>query len=202
MPKIDVLLDQMVSRGATVLRLLAGDFPTYELPGGHRSPFGSTPMGGPQLDGLIREILPEDQEEHFKRGQELRFTYSYADEVFRIVTRRFQAGAQIVVGRSPREAPGGATPTQVSGPPAALEPLISRLLREGGSDLYLNSKESAIFRLDGQLLVDSEAGVLGSPSDRRTDQGLGSTGGPGSLPGPAMTPNSHALSQGVSSVYG
>lgn len=111
------------------------------------------------MDGLIREILPEDQEEHFKRGQELRFTYSYADEVFRIVTRRFQAGAQIVVGRSPREAPGGATPTQVSGAPAALEPLISRLLREGGSDLYLNSKESAIFRMDGQLLVDSEAGV-------------------------------------------
>lgn len=158
MPKIDAMLDQMVSRGAMVLRLLPGDFPLFELPGGHRSPFGTTPLGGPQMDGLIREILPEDQEEPFKRGQELRFTYPYANEVFKIVTRRFPAGTQVVVGRSAREAPG-AVLSHVSGAPAALEPLIARLLREGGSDLYLNSNEPAIFRLDGQLLVDDEAGV-------------------------------------------
>lgn len=158
MPKIDAMLDQMVSRGATVLRLLPGDFATYELPGGHRSPFGGTPLGGPQLDGLIREILPADQEEHFKRGQELRFTYPYADEVFKIVTRKFQAGTQIVVGRAVRESQG-AVVSAASGVPAALEPLVARLLREGGSDLYLNANEPAIFRMDGQLMVDGEAGA-------------------------------------------
>jgi len=162
MPKLDAMLDQMVHRGATVLRLVPGDFPTFELPGGHRSPFGGTPLGGPQLDGLIREVLPEDQEEGFKRGQELRFTYTYAGEAFKIVTRRFQAGTQIVIGRSARtgaEVPGEVLSASSGGAPAALEPIIVHLLREGGSDLYLNCNEVAIFRMDGQLTADPEFGI-------------------------------------------
>ena len=60
MAKIDKFLQQMVNKGAAVLRLDPGDVPVVEVAGGHRIALSTQEMLGTVLDGLAKEILPED----------------------------------------------------------------------------------------------------------------------------------------------
>lgn len=73
MAKIDKFLTTMVGRGAPLLRLDPGDVPVLELPGGHRTPLSGQELLGTVLDGLAKEILPEEHETAYLRGDKVQF---------------------------------------------------------------------------------------------------------------------------------
>lgn len=163
MAKIDTLIKHMVDRGATTLRMVPGDFPSFELPGGHRSTTGHAIIHGSVIDGMVKEILPVEFDEDFQRGKEIRFNYVFGNDLLKVLVRKSSGGAQVVIVRSLRvDSKEDAPPIAVRF--KALGPLLKRLVQEGGSDVYLNANEPAIIRLEGQLEVDREGGIW-SPKD-------------------------------------
>jgi twitching motility protein PilT len=165
MAKIDKYLESMISRGAPILRLDPGDIPALELPGGHRLPLSGAELMGTVLDGLTREILPEDLQTSYLRGERITFDYVFNREVFQVLACKTNLGTRIVVGRGTSSAGTTAVSASVIGASVAskapkLAALISKLLAAGGSDLYLNTGELPIMRLDGRLEVIEEAGAL------------------------------------------
>ena len=171
MAKIDKYLENMISRGAPILRLDPGDIPVLELPGGHRLPLSGAELMGTVLDGFTREVLPEALQLPYLRGEKISFDYTFEHESFHILACKTNLGTRLVVGH------GGSSPTgassavgasahaaTASAPVAVKSPkltsLISRLLSAGGSDLYLNTGELPIMRLDGRLEVIEDAGAL------------------------------------------
>jgi twitching motility protein PilT len=169
MAKIDKYLESMISRGAPILRLDPGDMPVLELPGGHRLPLAGTEIMGTVLDGLTREILPESLQTTYLRGEKVTFDYFFNKESFQVLVCKTNLGTRIVVGRgvsstgvpiSAASIPAVATATAAPVKSPKLGSLISRLLSAGGSDLYLNSGELPIMRLDGRLEVLEDAGLL------------------------------------------
>ena len=165
MAKIDKYLENMISRGAPILRLDPGDIPVLELPGGHRLPLSGAELMGTVLDGLTREILPEALQTSYLRGEKITFDHTFDQESFQILACKTNLGTRLVVGR------GGSSPSSGSpqssattaGAPAKsvkLSALISRLLSAGGSDLYLNTGELPIMRLDGRLEVLDNTGAI------------------------------------------
>lgn len=167
MAKIDKYLENMISRGAPILRLDPGDIPLLELPGGHRLPLSSAELMGTVLDGLTREILPEALQTSYLRGEKITFDYTFSQETFQILACKSNLGPRVVVGRGGSSSLGGSPPSTagVAAPPTKsqkLSHLISRLLSAGGSDLYLNTGELPIMRLDGRLeVLDSTVAIPG-----------------------------------------
>ena len=164
MAKIDKYLENMLSKGAPILRLDPGDIPVLELPGGHRLPLSGAELMGAVLDGLTREILPESLHTQFLRGEKISFEYEFNQEPFQILACKSSLGTRLVVGRGRAYAPG--TTSADPAIPAALAKvqklgaLVAQLLAEGGSDLYLNAGEAPIMRLDGRLASLDEAGTI------------------------------------------
>ncbi len=164
MAKIDKFLEQMISRGAPILRLDPGDLPVVELPGGHRQALSSAELMGTVLDGLIREVLPEVLHTSYLRGEKTAFDYVFNGDNFQILAAKTNLGTRIVVGRGsssgtlPTSGAGGTSASP--GKPLKLSSLVSRLLSAGGSDLYLNTGEPPIMRLDGRLEVLEDLGML------------------------------------------
>jgi twitching motility protein PilT len=164
MAKIDKYLENMISRGAPILRLDPGDIPFLELPGGHRLPLSGAELMGTVLDGLTREIMPESLQTSYLRGEKINFDYVFAREPFQVLACKTNLGTRLVVGRG---GTSSGTASQSTGAPAwtpgksqKLSALISRLLSAGGSDLYLNTGELPIMRLDGRLGVLDNTGIL------------------------------------------
>ena len=165
MAKIDKYLESMISRGAPILRLDPGDIPVLELPGGHRLPLSGAELMGTVLDGIAREILPESFQTSYLRGEKITFDYVFNQESFHVLACKTNLGTRMVVGHGGSSASTSqASTTAVSAPSAGksqkLGALISKLLSAGGSDLYLNTGELPIMRLDGRLEVIDDAGVL------------------------------------------
>lgn len=161
MAKIDKYLESMISRGAPILRLDPGDIPVLELPGGHRLPLSGAELMGTVLDGLTREILPESLHTQYLRGEKISFDYTFSAEPFQVLVCKTNLGTRLVVGRGGSSSSGGASHAAASaGNSPKLSALISRLLSAGGSDLYLNTGEPPIIRLDGQLEVLESAGSI------------------------------------------
>lgn len=165
MAKIDKYLENMISRGAPILRLDPGDIPFLELPGGHRLPLSGAELMGTVLDGLTREILPESLHTSYLRGEKITFDYFFSQEPFQVLVCKTNLGTRLVVGRGGSSAASGAAQAGVAAAGALaksqkLSDLISRLLSAGGSDLYLNTGELPIMRLDGQLEVLDNTGAI------------------------------------------
>lgn len=160
MAKIDKFLQQLVSRGASLLRLDPGDSPIVELPGGHRVSLSGQELLGTVLDGVAKEILPEQHQTAFLRGEKVAFDYFLEGQGFQILCCRSSLGTRLVAARMAAGSQGnqggpGATVTLDS-----LAPLVYRLLSGSGSDLYLNAEESPLVRLNGRLEVLTEYGQL------------------------------------------
>ncbi|HNX94924.1 MAG TPA: ATPase, T2SS/T4P/T4SS family [Holophaga sp.] len=156
MAKIDKFIENMVSRGAPILRLDPGDLPMLEFPGGHRTALGGMELLGTVLDGLAKEILPPDTETSYLRGEKVNFDYVYASQRFQILVCRTNLGTRLVVGcTSANSGPSGEGTNWA----ARINTLIARLISKGGSDLYLNADEPPIFRQDGRLEVLEDVGV-------------------------------------------
>ena len=164
MAKIDKYLENMISRGAPILRLDPGDIPVLELPGGHRLPLSGAELMGTVLDGIAREILPESFQTSYLRGEKITFDYVFAREAFQVLVCKTNLGTRLVVGHggstSGTASPAAGTSAGMPAKSQKLSALISRLLSAGGSDLYLNTGEPPLIRLDGRLEVLDTAGIL------------------------------------------
>jgi len=164
MAKIDKYLENMISRGAPILRLDPGDIPVLELPGGHRLPLSGAELMGTVLDGITREILPESLQTSYLRGEKITFDYVFARESFQVLVCKTNLGTRLVVGHggpsSGTASPAASAPTGTPAKSQKLSALISRLLSAGGSDLYLNTGEPPLIRLDGRLEVLDTVGTL------------------------------------------
>jgi twitching motility protein PilT len=156
MAKIDAYLQQLVSRGASLLRLDPNDLPMVELPGGHRVTLSVQDLQGPVLDGLAKEILPEEHLTSYLRGEKVTFEHTMDGHVFQVLCCRSPQGTRLVAARYGTGAKGGGTPATLT----SLDPLIFRLVNDSGSDLYMNGDELPLVRLNGQLEAWAEYGTI------------------------------------------
>lgn len=155
MAKIDKFLQQMVSKGATVLRLDPGDSPVVEVAGGHRLSLSSQELLGTVLDGLTKEILPDGLATAYLRGDKVNFDYACDGITFQFLVCRTSLGTRMVAARF-GAAEAGTVPTALD----SLDPLILKLLAEGGSDLYLSVDEPPLVRMGGSVESLSDYGNL------------------------------------------
>ena len=147
MAKIDKFLQQMVNKGAAVLRLDPGDSPVVEVAGGHRIALSAQELLGTVLDGLAKEILPEALSMDFLRGEKVNFDYQFDGMTFQFLVCRTSMGTRMVAARFGAAAEAGVNPSSLD----SLDPLIMKLLTEGGSDLYLTVDEPPMVRMGGDV---------------------------------------------------
>ncbi|MDE3244786.1 MAG: Flp pilus assembly complex ATPase component TadA [Acidobacteriota bacterium] len=164
MAKLDKFLAQMLAKGAATLHLDPGQLPTMELPGGHRVTLSTQELVGAVLDGLAKEILPDEHSTSYLRGEQIRFPYTYENEPFQFLLQRSTVGTRIVAGRvraltadaipAPSEASSGDFLIPKGPPPAkvlGMDSLINWMLDLGGSDVYLNAGEAPLLRHQGRV---------------------------------------------------
>lgn len=157
MNRIDRFLGVLVSRGGMILRLSPGDSPVMELPGGHRVNISTQELLGTVLDGLAKEILPEELQTEYLRGERVSFEYGFEQGRFQVVCTRTKFGTNLILARL--SIPQGSTPSGSAGTAplsgseilGRLDPLIRRLLGAGGSDLYLCGDEGPVMRRSGHV---------------------------------------------------
>lgn len=164
MAKIDKFLSTMVGRGAPILRLDPGDVPVLEQPGGHRTTLNNQELLGTVLDGLAKEILPADMETAYLRGEKVTFDHVFEGERFQVLACRTTLGTRMVIGRSGPSAGGGGLAGTAAGAKSLgrIEAAIQRLLKEGASDLYLNTDEPPVIRRDGRLELLADVAPVGA----------------------------------------
>jgi len=188
MAKIDGFLNQLASKGGTALYLSPGAPATVELPGGHRAMLGIQDLLSPIIDGLIKEVIPEEHKTAYLRGDMVVFSRTLGDAWFEIRAARSAGSSSVLAHRLAREpqplngssaVTAPVTPPPVVRPPEVVAPasaseatrpgtspwdaLIAKLLDMGGSDLYLSSGEPPLVRHQGQ--VEPVPGFTPVPAD-------------------------------------
>jgi twitching motility protein PilT len=159
MSKIDRFLGLLASRGGLVLRFDPGAAPVMELPGGHRQNIMPQELSGAILDGLAKEILPEEHTTTYLRGEQVVFDHVHEGATFQFVFRRSKYGTHILIAPANRPLAAGGeaapdAPTLVGpGDLGKLEPFLRHLLDAGGSDLYLSPDELPAIRKDGHVVL-------------------------------------------------
>lgn len=164
MAKIDKFLSTMVGRGAPILRLDPGDVPVLEQPGGHRTTLNNQELLGTVLDGLAKEILPPEMETSYLRGEKVSFDHVFEGERFQVLVCRTTLGTRMVIGRSGPAGGGSAAASSATGTKSLgrIEAAVQYLLKEGASDLYLNTDEAPVLRRDGHLEPLADMAPLGA----------------------------------------
>jgi twitching motility protein PilT len=87
MAQLDRLLSVMVSQRASALRLDEGELAELEINGSPR-PVTKTPLTGPQVVALLREIAPGDAASNLDNGQPAGFGYLSEDGAFNVQASR------------------------------------------------------------------------------------------------------------------
>ena len=87
MAQLDRLLSVMVSQRATALRLDESELAELEIAGAPR-PITKTPLTGPQVLALMREIAPPDVAASLDAGQPASFAYVSDDGAFAVTATR------------------------------------------------------------------------------------------------------------------
>ena len=87
MAQLDRLLSVMVSQRATALRLDESELAELEIAGAAR-PITRTPLTGPQVLALVREIAPPDVAASLDAGQSASFAYVSDDGAFAVTVTR------------------------------------------------------------------------------------------------------------------
>lgn len=174
--RIDRFLSVLISRGGMILRLIPGEPPIMELPGGHRTTLSAQELLGTVLDGLAKEILPEQLQTSYLRGERVDFDYVLEGNLFEVVCTRSPFGTQVIIARiSEGEAHvegGSSLPESASRPHGPIQPLgagdldpyLRALLGAGASDLYLCGDEAPVLRKDG--VVSCSTGLPPLPAKR------------------------------------
>ncbi|HTL98151.1 MAG TPA: hypothetical protein VL181_05040, partial [Holophagaceae bacterium] len=181
MAKLDGFLNQLSTKGGTALYLSPGSPATVELPGGHRAMLGTQDLLSPIIDGLVKEILPEEHKTAYLRGDMVVFHRELGEGWYEIRASRSAGSSSLLAHRLTR-APRPAPPPPAAPNEAALAPpppeertrpglspwdgLIAKLLDMGGSDLYLSSGEPPLVRHQGT--VEPVPGFTAIPPDALT----------------------------------
>src|SRR5260221_4633676 len=87
MAQLDRLLSVMMSQRATALRLDEEERAELEI-GGAPRPVTKTPLTGPQVVALLREIAPPDARASLDAGRPTEFSYTSDDGAFAVRTAR------------------------------------------------------------------------------------------------------------------
>jgi twitching motility protein PilT len=156
MAKIDKFLQQMLNKGAAIMRLDPGDSPVVEVAGGHRIALSSQELLGTVLDGLAKEVLPEISVTAYLRGEKVNFDYTFEGMRFQFLVCRSSLGTRLVAARFGSGPEAGAVSTTLD----SLDPLIMKLLTGGGSDLYLSVDEAPMVRMGGRVHALTDYGNL------------------------------------------
>ncbi len=104
MAKLDGFLNQLASRGGTALFLSPGAPATVELPGGHRAMLGTQDLLTPIIDGLVKEVIPEEHKTAYLRGDMVVFQREQGDSVFEIRATRSSGASSVLAHRLTRAA--------------------------------------------------------------------------------------------------
>jgi len=99
--RIDQYLVQMAQQEASALLLNANTKPVFELPAGHRAQLAGGDLEGPILDGLVKEILPDDLKTTYLRGDTITFSYTLGDDAFVVRASRSNGNPRVVAIRKP-----------------------------------------------------------------------------------------------------
>ncbi len=104
MAKLDGFLNQLASRGGTALFLSPGAPATVELPGGHRAMLGTQDLLTPIIDGLVKEVIPEEHKTAYLRGDAVVFQREQSDSLFEIRATRSSGSSSLLAYRLTRPA--------------------------------------------------------------------------------------------------
>lgn len=164
MAKIDGFLNQLATKGGTALYLSPGAPATVELPGGHRAMLGTQDLLSPIIDGLIKEVIPEEFKTAYLRGDMVVFQRPMGEVWFEIRATRSSGTCSLLAHRLARPSqplqPAAAAPAAGSAAAASggtrpgvfsWDSLVGTLLEMGGSDLYLSSGEPPLVRHHGTV---------------------------------------------------
>jgi twitching motility protein PilT len=122
-----------------------------------------------QINGMLNEILPDDQRSRFASGESFAFPYTYGDKPIQIHVNQDNGAVKVTIGgegtASAKDAPvvqsarvvesSGARAAAAAGPkrrPAHIDELFRWLYDNEASDLHLSSKETPMARLHGRML--------------------------------------------------
>ena len=138
MAQLDRLLAVMVSQRATAFRLNEGEVAELEISGASR-PVTKTPLTGPQILALVREIAPPESVAACDAGEDTTFSYASDDGAFEIRTSRDNGrwNARVTMDetrrRQRRTGAFGAIPATAAAPevlPPRVEPVPAAALSD------------------------------------------------------------------------
>jgi twitching motility protein PilT len=160
--QLDTLLRALTEKGASELKLIDGQRPTFRFADGDR-PVSQTVLMGSQISALLAELAGHVDAARIQAGEPASFTYSMDDGSAFLCEVESGNGAGLQARVQPTN--GGAT-AQTATPVAATAagelpgadpnaPAIDRYLRalvdQGGSDLHLSADETPMIRVDGSM---------------------------------------------------
>lgn len=120
MAKLDGFLNQLASRGGTALFLSPGAPATVELPGGHRAMLGTQDLLTPIIDGLVKEVIPEEHKTAYLRGDMVVFQREQGDSVFEIRATRSSGTSSVLAHRLARATTPASADAEAAPEPGAI----------------------------------------------------------------------------------
>ncbi len=172
MAQLDRLLSVMVSQRATTLTLHEDQLAELEV-GGATRPVTKTPLTGPQVTTLLREIAPADAASLLDRGQAASFAYTSQDGSFLVDATRdgtlWRARVTLDATRSrppavtpPYGTAADLTPSAVAADAARAPASAPAMTRSNGGENAIESfegSEKSRARLDSLLRAIVERGA-------------------------------------------
>jgi twitching motility protein PilT len=173
MPQLDRLLAVLVSRRGDSLRLVQ-DEPAILVRGAETQALTRVPVTPAQMLAIVREVAPGDTEQRVERGEGAQFEYTLGPDAF--VGRVHREQGRLTLDVTPRPSANGnghgngsgnghgiATPQVVATVAprvdtearAAMDSLLRAQMSRRASDLHLRSGERPMYRVDGDIIVDS-----------------------------------------------
>jgi twitching motility protein PilT len=165
MAQLDRLLAVLVSQRGDSIRLVQ-DEPAFLVRGSESQALTRGPLTPAQMLTIVREVAPADTEQRMERGERAQFEYTVGQDAF--VGRVHRDSGRLTLDVVPRAAANGArkvTPLVVGtvvprgdqDARAALDALLRKQAFRKASDLHLRSGERPLYRVDGDIVPESEA---------------------------------------------
>jgi twitching motility protein PilT len=168
MAQLDRLLAVLVSRRGDSIRLVQ-DEPAFLIRGAESQALTRSPLTPAQVLTIVREVAPADTEARVERGEGAQFEYTMGPDAF--VGRVHRDQGRLTLDVTPR-APGNGAARPTPGVIGSVGPrtdqeardVIDALLRKQAarqaSDLHLRSGERPLFRVDGDIVAETEGEPL------------------------------------------
>jgi twitching motility protein PilT len=176
MPRLDPIIDRLLSKSGAHLLLETGAGAVIHAPGG-AIPVIQQALTTQQILGALAEILPPDQPTGLPRAGKATFPYAHPAGPVEIQFEQQDGKVRATLARAkettaPPAAPPAptATPTATgpvsvaqvaplpADPRAAMEALLALMLKKRASDLHLSSECVPMLRIDGDIVPLPELG--------------------------------------------